>query len=104
MDLSGIGKPLGRIDRSSPKGAAPRPAPDAAGAPDQIELSSEASEVIAEYDAVRELAAAAPPIRQERMSEVRERIASGDYDRPSVRKAVASKLAEANLGLLPRLA
>jgi hypothetical protein len=105
MDLSGIGKHLGRVDRVGPKGrAAGAPAERVAGESDQVDLSSEASEVLSGYDAVRDLAAASPPVREERVREVRVRIGEGFYDRPDIRRAVATRLAESFFALTPRLA
>ena len=103
MDLSRIGKSLGGIDRAA-LGTRPQVSrgTNGNGDPDRVELSGEATEVLSGYEGVRALASAVPPVREERVLEVRTRIAEGHYDAPSVRETVASRLAEAFLGLAPR--
>lgn len=105
MDLRRIGGVPGRIERVAGKGPGrPAGAPSASSGSDRLELSKEAAEVLSGYEAVRSLAAAPAESRPERVGEVRVRIAEGYYDQPAVRRATALRLAQAFLGLAPRLA
>jgi hypothetical protein len=103
MDLKGIDKDLGRIDRALGKGAPAGRAPQERGdVVDRLDLSGEAREVLAAFDAARALAAEPAAVRADRVAEVRVRIADGFYEQAEVRRAVATKLAFAFLGLAAR--
>jgi negative regulator of flagellin synthesis FlgM len=65
--------PASRVRRAAPQSAAP------AGSGDSVSLSSEARSLAAARQAVE----AAPDVREDRVAELKQRIARGEYDVPA---------------------
>jgi negative regulator of flagellin synthesis FlgM len=72
--------PASRVRRAAPQAAAP------AASADSVSLSSEARSLAATRQAVE----AAPDVREDRVAELKQRIARGEYDVPA--NALARKL------------
>jgi negative regulator of flagellin synthesis FlgM len=65
--------PAPRVGRAAPQSAAP------AASPDSVSLSSEARSRAANRRAVE----SAPEVREDRVAEIKQRIASGEYEVPA---------------------
>jgi len=100
MDLKKISKELGGVPEvsGSPAATPPRAADPAAGR-DRVDLSEEAKGVVSGQEAARALDPAPAAVREERVAEVRARVADRYYDRPEVRQDILTRLLRALFGL-----
>ena len=103
MNIQRLYAPFKKADVAAPNGAeraqAARASKPAEGGDDRVEISAEARAVIAEQAAMQEEVEQArmalrdvPPLTEERVAAILERVKSGYYDRPEVLAEISERL------------